>query len=92
MSIIFKPKIEKWLKSEPPKPRGFIRPFKYWTDEELQKVVELRAIGISLADCAKELKRRLSTISSAIDYHDLYGRIAVKRRTLIDNVMKDVQR
>jgi len=92
MSIIFKPKIREWFGTTP-KPTKVVeartvRPLKYWTSTELQKVVDLRALGVSLLDCAKLLKRGQHTISATIVHHDLYGRIAAKRRLLIDEVMK----
>jgi hypothetical protein len=91
MSIIFKPKIAAWfgdrkepVKSVVKKVSG--RPHKYWVSSELQKVVDLRALGVSLSDTAKILNRGHTSVSAAIVHHDLYEKIAEKRAMHITGV------
>mgnify|MGYP003626273084 FL=1 len=97
MSIVFKPKIPASFKtSESIKAARVvrkveegrvIRPLKYWSNKELQKVVDLRALGISLLETSKILKRGPATISAVIVHHSLYQRIATKKAMHIAEVM-----
>ena len=95
MSIVFKPKIaESFRGADPvvvqvkkkPIPRGTSRP---WSNKELSKLVELRAIGVSYLDAAKIMKRSQTTVISAVVYHDLYGTIETKRAAHIAKVLYD---
>jgi len=92
MSLIFKPKIPTSFRDTPEVIRKveegrIIRPLKYWSNKELQRVVDLRSIGISLSECAKILKRGPTTISAVIVHHDLYEKIAEKKAMLIAEVL-----
>tara|TARA_B110000503_G_scaffold124909_1_gene191923 strand:- start:409 stop:687 length:279 start_codon:yes stop_codon:yes gene_type:complete len=92
MSLIFKPKIAKTFRVEKPKLEQKVikRPCKHWSTKELERMVNLRIAGVSYRHCAKLLDRGSSAIVSAIDYNDLYGKIAAGRKAKIDKIMGNV--
>ena len=89
MSIVFTPKIAfnfgsgrvQPVKDKKPKP------MQYWSNVELGKLCDLRALGLSYSDCAKMLERSVSSCQSAVDERSLYIRIMRAREKLIENVI-----
>tara|TARA_R110000787_G_scaffold125325_2_gene236465 strand:+ start:235 stop:522 length:288 start_codon:yes stop_codon:yes gene_type:complete len=59
----------------------------YWTTEELDKLINLRAIGLSLKDCSKQLKKSEYACNSAVFHYDLYSIIESKKQELIKAVI-----
>lgn len=58
-----------------------------WSDFELKKLTNLRAIGVTFKMCAKHLSRSANSCGSAVDTHNLYGKISSKRRELIEEAV-----
>ena len=91
MSLIFKPKI--------PESMGFIESAKvktcrpneptknHWTNEEVARLVQLRAHGVSFKDCAKLLHRGTPACVTMIVGRDLYGEIDRQRHQLIEGIL-----
>jgi len=93
MSLAFKPKIAYGFRGEvEPEPvKVVVRgPSRHWSTKELNKLVELRALGVSYINAAKLMNRGQSTLISAVVYNDLYGIIETKRSAHIAKVLYDV--
>jgi hypothetical protein len=58
-----------------------------WSDFELKKLTNLRAIGVTFKMCAKHLSRSANSCGSAVNTHNLYGKISSKRRELIEEAI-----
>ena len=90
MSLVFKPKIPKRLK----KPTGFDqRQFvhgKPFSQNELDLLVELRALNMPLENCGQVLKRSIQGCQTAINRKNLFTKIRKQRKTLIRNVILDL--
>ena len=59
-----------------------------WIEKELDRLVALRAIGLSYKECAKYLHRTATACHSAVEYHKLGNAIAHKRAILINRAIK----
>ena len=89
MSLIFKPKIpERFIK-----PVGIeknkhtsVNPF---TKDEINLLVELRALNMPYEACGKILKRCAGNCSHTVFRLKLYSRIDSKRQKLIDEVLDE---
>ena len=53
-----------------------------WSKLDLQKLVNLRALGITFKLCAKHLSRSANSCGSAVNSHNLYSAIKSKRDEL----------
>lgn len=60
-----------------------------WTDTEVDALINLRAINISYANCAKILKRSPASCVQVLDTKDGHGLIKTLRKELIDKVIED---
>jgi hypothetical protein len=100
MSLIFKPKIPesysghavtKKSKSDVIEKAAAKLPItkKDWLTTDLDKVVELRAIGVSLEDMQSLIGRSSYSISAVIHDNKLYRRILEKRKAHIKNIMEN---
>jgi len=89
MSIVFTPKIAFNFGSGRVEPvrKKKAQPLKYWSNVELGKLCDLRALGLSYRDCSEMLKRSVSSCQSAVDERSLYIRIMRAREKLIENVV-----
>jgi len=58
-----------------------------WSDTELKRLTNLRAIGVTFKLCAKHLSRTANACASAVDTRNLYGDISAKRRELIEEAI-----
>ena len=67
--IVFVPKIGDHLR----KTEGTLEAY---TKEELVKVVQLRASGLSYTECGLALGRGGGSVACAITYHNLFDKIA----------------
>jgi len=100
MSLIFKPRIpesfsfgggrmqESKPKVVPPEAKPKVVPpkAKVWTNKEIQKLVDLRAMGCSYKDCGPLMGRSATGVATFVVHRDLYGVIAKKRKELIANI------
>lgn len=89
MSLTFVPKIPAHLRQIAPmdkvkQPRLPVLERKPWSDDDVETLIRLRAIGISYKDCGAILTRSPSTCVTAIAYGDLYARVSTARKKLID--------
>ena len=89
MSIVFTPKIAFNFSSGRVEQvrKKKAQPLKYWSNVELGKLCDLRALGLSYRDCSEMLKRSVSSCQSAVDERSLYIRIMRAREKLIENVV-----
>ena len=62
-------------------------PIKIWSTLEIEKLVNLRAIGLSYKDCATLLDRSRSSVSDTVDRNSLFGRVKIQRDELIKGVL-----
>tara|TARA_R110002153_G_scaffold48340_3_gene136374 strand:- start:872 stop:1150 length:279 start_codon:yes stop_codon:yes gene_type:complete len=92
MSIVFKPKIPKDFSYLAPVPviKEVERKYKrrFWSAEEKDQLVALRAMGVSLHDCAATLRRGQGSIAAILNAYELHGAIWNLRQTNIDRIMK----
>ena len=93
MSIVFTPKIAFNFASgrvEAVREKK-VKPIKYWSNIELSKLCDLRALGLSYSDCSKLLSRTKASCQSAVDERSLYIRIMRAREKLIENVINPLE-
>ena len=92
MSLVFKPKIPKDFSGLLPTKVVKVAEPKYkprwWTAEEKDQLVELRAMGVSYYDCATMLRRGNSNVGDIISLHKLQDAISNLRQAHIDRIMK----
>tara|TARA_R110000803_G_scaffold32033_3_gene70953 strand:+ start:4464 stop:4808 length:345 start_codon:yes stop_codon:yes gene_type:complete len=74
-----------WLAIELSKPKG--KRSREWSPQELNILVDLRALNISVFDCCKLLKRGECSTRAAIEHYKLYGAIKSKKILLVSKVM-----
>lgn len=60
-----------------------------WSDQEVDALINLRAINISYGHCAKILKRSTASCVQVLDTKDGHGLIKTLRKELIDKVIED---
>ena len=79
MSLVFKPKIPKDFSDLlPVKVVKVVEPKykpRWWTAEEKDQLVELRAMGVSFHDCADILRRGQGSIAHILKTYELHGAI-----------------
>ncbi len=89
MSLVFKPKIPAYFKGpvgvEKIKHRA-VNPF---SQDEVNLLVELRALNMSYKDCAGILKRCEGNCSHTVFRLKLYSEIDRKRQILINEVLNE---
>lgn len=73
--IVFVPKIGAHLR----KTEGTLEAY---TKEELVRVVQLRASGLSYRKCGLALGRGGGSVACAITYHNLFGEIETHRKLM----------
>ncbi|MFT5518603.1 MAG: hypothetical protein ACI9RI_000869 [Oceanospirillaceae bacterium] len=59
-----------------------------WIEKELDRLVALRAAGVSYKECTIYFPRTATACKSAVEYHNLYAAIAHKRAILIDRATR----
>jgi hypothetical protein len=90
MSLIFKPRIAKFLAAKAKaKARNPHQEQYTWEEREIEFLIELRALKVSFLQCDKMLKRKQGSCSNCIQYRNLYEKINSKRQALIQGVLKD---
>jgi len=98
MSLIFNPKIAESYKKvfsfgsgkKDPKLKTLpIKPI-LWPEEDIDKLVKLRAIGVTYKACAKTLGRTANSCGSAVQTHDLYGAVLARRKQLIKEALAPI--
>tara|TARA_R110000796_G_scaffold38968_1_gene97608 strand:+ start:3459 stop:3746 length:288 start_codon:yes stop_codon:yes gene_type:complete len=94
MSIIFVPKIPKEFAGA----SSLLRkrkisveknPCKEWLEDEVNKVVNLRSLGVSFLEISRLLGRRQSSVAACVSHKDLYDIILQKKKAHIAKVMYD---
>jgi len=60
-----------------------VRPAKAWTGEDINTLIELRALALPHVDCGLVLKRRAADCSSAVHKHGLQQAIRTRRKAVI---------
>ena len=76
-----------WLAIELSKPRG--KRARAWSPQELNALVDLRALNTSVFDCSKLLKRGVSSTNGVIEHYNLYDAIKSRKLMLVSEVMSD---
>ena len=92
MSLIFKPRIAKFLAAKAKAKAKARNPHQEqytWEEREIEFLIELRALKVSFLQCDKMLKRKQGSCSNCIQYRNLYEKINSKRQALIQGVLKD---
>jgi|TARA_R110000744_G_scaffold332667_1_gene438084 hypothetical protein len=74
-----------WLAIELNKPKG--KRSREWSPQELNILVDLRALNTSIYDCCRLLKRGECATSAAIVHYKLYDAIKSKKLLLVSEVM-----
>ena len=59
-----------------------------WTQKDLDRLIALRAIGLSYRDCAEVLPRTDIACNAAVERHKLGKAIAHKRAILINKAIR----
>ena len=95
MSLLFVPKIpgamnfagcSKVLKNKFP-----ARTVRNWTTEDLQTIINLRAINLTYKECGNVMGVSGCVISSAVDANNLYSAINKKRKKVIAEVLENAK-
>ena len=91
MSLIFKSKIPKAWHFASGK---YLVPTKMplrvvisWTNQEIEKLIALRALGISYKKCAQLLGRTQNSVTNVTHDRDLYIEVDARRKELIDEII-----
>jgi len=58
-----------------------------WNDADLQKLIKLRAIGITFTVCAKHFNRSAAACGSVINTRNLYKDISKRREILMNEAL-----
>ena len=91
IGIVFTPVIPKtythnvWSKPKPKVKRAVAA---LWSDSDLMRLINLRAIGVSFKACAPLLKRTMAACVAAVDSNNLYGAISTRRNVLIKEILR----
>jgi hypothetical protein len=91
MSIVFKPKIKFNFSS------GMLtRPTKvvarekwHWTNKDLNRLTELKALGLSYVEISKLLGRSANSCGTAMHTNKLKSTYKLRRQKLIEEIMND---
>jgi len=100
MSLIFIPKIAESYKKvfsfgsgkKGPKVKVISREVILWPKNDLNKLVNLRAIGVTYKACGVILGRSANSCGSAIQTNNLYSAVQTKRNQLIKEALNDAKR
>ena len=95
MSIVFKPKLSFHFGSGRMQPsvKKTGRPIIHWTANEVENLIELRAIGLSHKDCGRLLNRSDDACIGAVKKLMLNPRIEARKQELINEVLdNDIKR
>lgn len=92
MSLMFKPQIPKSFsfgsgRMQESKSKAVPVQTKSWTNKDLQKLVDLRALGCSFKDCGPLMDRSAAGVAACVNQNDLYSAISKKRKELIAQVI-----
>jgi hypothetical protein len=97
MSIVFKPKIPKDFSAHIPARKKAVltkeselkrAPHRAWSELDKERLIGLRAVGVSYHDCALLLNRGQSGCVTIMSVYEMHSVIAEKRRLIIAEVMK----
>ena len=89
MSIVFTPKIPKaFSKQVKVKPKIKRAVPTLWSDSDIVRLINLRAIGVSFKACAPLLKRTMAACVTAVDSNNLYGAISARRNVLVKEILR----
>ena len=89
MGIVFKPVIPKtythnvWVKPKVKRPTPVI-----WSDPDMVRLINLRAMGVSFKECGPLLNRTMSACVAAVDSNNLYRAIGTRRQVLIKEILR----
>ena len=91
MSLVFKPKIPFSFSMKPQenKEQKEKRIRNTWTEEEIDVLINLRALGVTFRDVGFALGRRSQTAAAKVHGAMLYGEIRDRRKKLIDDVLEN---
>ena len=91
MSLVFKPKIPLSYSMPPQenKKQRANRIRNTWTDEEIDVLINLRALGVTFRDVGYALGRRSQTAAAKVHGAMLYGEIRDRRKKLIDDILEN---
>jgi len=89
MSLIFTPKIPKEFSNQVKvKPKVKRPPPIVWSDSDLTRLINLRAMGVSFKECGPLTDRTMSACVAAVDSNNLYGSISARRHVLIKEILR----
>ena len=89
IGIVFKPKIPKTFSPEVKVQPKVKRPVPaLWTDTDIMRMVNLRALGVSFKSCGPLLNRSMAACVAAVDSNNLYGAISTRRNVLIKEILR----
>tara|TARA_R110000737_G_scaffold318340_1_gene329243 strand:+ start:420 stop:725 length:306 start_codon:yes stop_codon:yes gene_type:complete len=93
MSIAFKPKIPdsfeqlKKVAVVPVLMPESVTSRIYWSEEEMDVLIRMRALNLPLSECGKRIKRSANSCGGVIHHYQLYSTIEKKREELIKVVL-----
>jgi hypothetical protein len=76
-----------WLAIQIDKPKG--KKTNAWSPEELNMLVDLRAMNTSVFDCARLIKRDTDRTRAALHSYNLYPAIKAKRLMLVRKIIEN---
>jgi len=89
MSIVFKPVIPKAFSTQVKiKPKAKRPTPVIWSDPDMVRLINLRAMGVSFKDCGPLLNRTMSACVAAVDSNNLYRAISTRRQVLIKDILR----
>jgi len=92
MSIVFKPKIKFKFSSGTltTKPTKVVAREKWhWTNKDLNRLTELKALGLSYVEISKLLGRSANSCGTAMHTNKLKNAYKLRRQKLIEEIMND---
>tara|TARA_B110000908_G_scaffold34401_1_gene41181 strand:- start:6984 stop:7283 length:300 start_codon:yes stop_codon:yes gene_type:complete len=94
MNLGSKPKVPetfdhliKKVAAEPVKMPEAVKSRTYWSNEELDLLVRLRSLNLTLSECGGHMNRSTNSCGGVVHKYNLYSTIAKKRDELIQAVL-----
>jgi hypothetical protein len=89
IGIVFKPVIPKTFSKQVKVQVKVKRPApKPWTNVDLMRLINLRAMGVSYKDCGPLLSRSMGACVAIIESNNLYGTISTRHHVLIKDILR----
>jgi len=89
IGIVFKPTIPKEFSPQVKVKPKVKRPVQVsWSNLDLVKLINLRALGVSFKKCGPLLNRSMAASVAAVDSNNLYGAISIRRNELIKEILQ----